>query len=188
MVWICWINQRCLEKYLHSLHLSLCERDGLMNSSRSPSLKKYASPIPKPWSIYTHPPDPANVSCPKEQRSPGEDMIMMDTACGFGSPYLLLLNLFPAMWRKYEVNFSEKKIKRITHQTVAVQAVDTEPTLGAISVTELRNLCCPAIQAETPQPLRAAWRSVLSCVTKLHCYDPADGGGHFPGNEVTDSH
>lgn len=71
---------------------------------------------------------------------------------------------------------------------MAVQAVDTEPTLGAISVTELRNLCCPAIQAETPQPLRAAWRSVLSCVTKLHCYDPADGGGHFPGNEVTDGH
>lgn len=112
MVWICWINQRCLEKYLHSLHLSLCEKDGLMNSSRSPSLKKYASPIPKPCSIYTHPPDPANVSCPKEQRSPGEDMIMMDTACGFGSPYLLLLNLFPAMWRKYEVNFSEKKNKK----------------------------------------------------------------------------
>lgn len=179
MVWICWINQRCLEKYLHSLHLSLCKRDGLMNSSRSPSLKKYAFPIPKICRIYTHPPGPANTSCPQgtEKSRWGYDQDGYSMWICFTLP--TSFKSFPCNVKEVRGLLFREKIKTVTCQTVAMQAV---------SVTELRNPCCSAVQAETPQPLRAGWRSVLSCATKLHCYDPADGGGHFPGNEVTDGH
>lgn len=72
-----------------------------------------------------------------------------------------------------------------------MQAVDTQHALGQVSITEWRNRRCSATQASRNTSAFAGIlkeRSMLSCTTKLSCYDPADGEDHFPGNEVTDGH
>lgn len=74
---------------------------------------------------------------------------------------------------------------RAKRHAADMQAVDTQPALGQVCITQQGN---PATLARSSTSQAAGRREVLSCVMELSCYDPEDGGGHFPGNEVTDSH
>jgi len=111
----------------------------------------------------------------------------------FFSSFALFKNLFPTPQCEGNTGFTfqRKNPKPLTCQAADMQAVNTQPTLGPASVTEQRNRCRSAIQASRNASASAGSReegSVLACVMELSCYDPADGGGHFPGNEVTDGH
>lgn len=144
----------------------------------------------KAFSIYTYPPG-LQTHLPREPRSSGEDTIMIIRHVGLFHPAHFFEIFSPHTVKETQGLLFREKTETVTCQAVDMQAVDTQPTLGQVSVTKRRNLRCSAIQASGNASAFAGSleeRSVLSCVTKLSCYDPADGGGHFPGNEVTDGH
>lgn len=144
----------------------------------------------KKHSAFTHIHLVLQTHLPREPRCPGAVMITMDTTRGFVSSCPLLKIFFPPMWRKHRVYFSEKNqnsnMPSSGHASCGYIAY-----LGQVTVTEERNPRRLAIQASrntSAFAISLQERSMLSCVTKRSCYDPAGGGGHFPGNKVTDGH